>query len=146
MRLANPRLLTWAIVILMIVGLVTLFITQHQAFTLATTRQPERLTELFFADPTHIPTNVTQGQPLNVSFVVHNLESQTMSYPYTITFTDAQGVTTPLGDGTTTLPDSAAQNITKQVTVPVGDGRGEITVQLPTKKQSIHFWVQRQGA
>ena len=69
-----------------------------------------------------------------------------MTYPYTITFTDAQGAVTALANDTTTLSNTAAQTITKQVTIPAGDGRGQITVQLPTKKQSIHFWVQRQTA
>lgn len=146
MRLTKPQVLAWAATVLVVVSFVVFFITNRQEFTLATTRQPERLTELFFVDPTHIPTSATEGQQLTINFTVHNLEAQPMTYPYTITFTDAQGAVTPLADGSVTLPDTAAQTVAKQIIVPSGNDRGEITVQLPTKKQAIHFWLERRAA
>ncbi|HSW81073.1 MAG TPA: hypothetical protein VLG40_01635 [Candidatus Saccharimonas sp.] len=146
MRLTKPQLLAWAVAILVVGGAIVISITQRQQATLATTRQPERLTELFFADPTHIPSKVVEDQQLTVSFVIHNLEAQNKTYPYKITFTDTHGAVTPLIDGSVTLANTAARTVTKQITVPSGDGRGEISVELPTKQQSIHFWVERQAA
>lgn len=150
MRYANPRVLKWALaslaIIVVLVGVWEWGAHQQQVgqeFTLATTRQPERLTELFFADPSKIPSAVADGQSVLVSFIVHNLEAHDMTYVYKITFTDANGAVTTLVTDSVAIKNTQSHTVSQLVILPVGTGRGEINVQLPDKNQSIHFWVER---
>ncbi|HSE61332.1 MAG TPA: hypothetical protein VLA88_03480 [Candidatus Saccharimonadales bacterium] len=111
--------------------------------TLATTRQPETLTELYFADAEALPSSlVVTEQELPVSFVIANREAKTMEYTYRVTFSDGkQTVTTP--DGSVILQDGQSQAITQSIKVPAGTARGEVSVQIINKSQRIHFWLER---
>lgn len=124
------------------------YVTTHASqvrheLTLATTRQPEPLTELYFADAEALPGSLTTGeQDLPVSFVIHNLEAKTVDYTYRVTFSDGtQTVAAP--DGSFTLQDGQSQSITQNIKVPAGTARGEVSVQILNKSQKLHFWLER---
>jgi hypothetical protein len=109
----------------------------------ATTRQPEHYTELYFAEPSKIPSHVQTGQTVPVSFVVHNIEARDMTYRYTVTYTDAAGAVTTFADNTIIISNGQLQTITHNVVVPAGTGRGQVAVQLINKGQTVHFWLER---
>jgi hypothetical protein len=114
-----------------------------QEFKLATTKQPEPFTELYFTDPESLPGTIPQApSELPISFVIHNQESRAMDYTYRVSFKDAQSSVT-LPEGKVALQDGQSQSITQHLSVPQGQGRGEISVQIVNKSQQIHYWLER---
>jgi hypothetical protein len=115
----------------------------HQV-ELATTHQPEPLTELYFADPETLPATIpTTPMSLAVAFVIHNLEAKTLTYTYRVSFSDALGQVITSADSTVTLQNGQSQTITQIVALPAGQGKREINVQLIGKSQNIHYWLER---
>lgn len=112
-----------------------------QTFVNATTHQPERLTELYFTDPTTLPLVTKAGQSLSVGFTINNLEAKDMVYTYRTTFVDAQGSGTELGQHQVALPNGKTVSLRDTITVPVTTGRSELNVQLIDMPEAIHFWV-----
>lgn len=116
--------------------------------------RPERLTELYFSDPTHLPATYTPGRTQSVSFTVHNFEHQTTDYRYTLTAWTPQREQA-LGNGHLTLGHDGRQNVTRIITVPALDRRTEIRVHLQysgipfgrdtasAETQAIHYWVNK---
>lgn len=108
--------------------------------------QPERLTELYYADHAKLPTTYTPGTEQKFSFITHNLEYQDTQYEYTVTQKSEDGTTTqPITKGTFKLrPDNIG---TTPVTITPTDlgKRSQIEVQLTNtttkQQQSIHYWV-----
>ena len=106
------------------------------------THQPEALTELYFADVRQIPVTFVLGQPLSISFRIHNLENHDVLYRYRIYVGDLIPSGTPVhelivmnGVSTTTTTSLATQDF---------DQRAKITVELIDQHQTIHFWVEQQ--
>jgi hypothetical protein len=125
------------------------YFTTHRSdvarqITLATTHQPEPITELYFADPEVLPASIpTAPSQLPVEFVIRNQESKTLDYTYRISFSDASGAAVTTADGKVSLKDGQSQSITQIIAVPSGQGRGAISVQLLNKSQQIHYWLER---
>jgi hypothetical protein len=145
----NPTEIKWrTLVAVAIIAVGAAFFTDTywpqiaQALTLATTHQPERLTELYFAVPEQLITNAKPGQKLPVSFAVHNLEAQDMIYAYRITLTDDHG-TTSLGNQHLPLLSGQTRTTSQIITVPPGQGKLQISIELPQQSQAIHFWIDR---
>lgn len=57
--------------------------------------EPEKITELYFTEPTKLPSEFTPGTNLAIGFTLRNLEHHPTTYSYTIeqTSTDNQRVT-----------------------------------------------------
>lgn len=145
----KPLVLKWsAAVVVALLAIVGAFYADthgreiSQAATLATTRQPEPFTELYFDNIESLPQKATPGQSVSVSFVIRNLENQQFQYQYAITFTDSQGAVR-LYEGDVQIQSSQSQTITHNVVVPDGQGRGKVGVQLTNKGQSVHYWLER---
>jgi hypothetical protein len=115
---------------------------RHQLI-LATTRQPQRVTELYFAEPTKIPPGAEPGEHVPVNFIIRNLEAVDTDYQYQVTFTSAEGQVTPLAEAKVHLANGQAYQVKETIVIPEGTSRGEVRVQLVDKKQSIHFWLER---
>jgi hypothetical protein len=121
--------------------------------------RPERLTELYFADGNKLPRSYSPGKPVTISFVTHNLEYQRTDYSYAITQESADGKTAiSLIKGDFSLGHDHTRSI-KNVVTPADMGqRSRIVVAVtykgiafghdePTQqKQSIYYWVTKQGA
>lgn len=110
--------------------------------SLATSRQPEAFTELYFANPSAVPTAAKPGQTVPVTFVVKNLEHKAITYRYVVSFTDAAGMT-ELASAEVRLDHNQSQTFIHNVVVPQGEGRGKMGVQLVNKNQLIHYWLER---
>jgi hypothetical protein len=115
----------------------------HQV-ELATTRQPEPITELYFADPEALPDTIpTAPTSLPVAFVIRNLESKALAYTYHVSLSDVSGNVFATADGTITLQDGQSQTITQVLALPAGQGKRTVGVQLIGKSQNIHYWLER---
>jgi len=140
----SNRMPKWALGlgVFLVLAISFMAISHTRAYKLATTHQPERFTELYFTRPDALPASAAPGSRLPVAFTLHNQEAADTSYTYRITFTDPSGTVT-LGTHSLRLKSGQQQAITQNVLVPAGDTRGEITVDLVHKDQSIHFWIER---
>jgi hypothetical protein len=124
------------------------YVISHQNETakelsLATTKQPEAFTELYFVDPEAVPNSLTTAaQDIPITFAISNRESRAMDYTYRVSFKDTQHTVT-LPDGKVTLQDGQSQSITQTIAVPEGKNRGEVSVQILNKSQAIHLWLER---
>jgi uncharacterized protein DUF1616 len=113
--------------------------------TLATTRQPEPLTELYFAQPANLPRSATAGQQLPVSFVIHNMESHDMTYSYKVTLRTANGDETEATHADVPVSDGQSKIVTDTITIPAFQTMLQVNVTVINKGQSIHFWLERHG-
>ena len=95
---------------------------------LATTHQPERLTELYFRNYNAIPKHVTAGTTFSIPFSVVNHEARAMVYHYQI-WQNVNGLSTLLSDGTVSLEDGQ----TGQAEVKFSPVRPGTTYQIAIK-------------
>ncbi len=131
--------------------------------------EPERLTELYFTDHLKLPSTVARNSSLPISFTIHNIEYQPMSYTYQILEVPDSKKEEPANpddngenNSMTAIPPvtetlQPTNNIRKQgvvhlnhdetkqltETVDIGDipGRMKIEILLVEKEQPIHFWI-----
>ena len=102
---------------------------------------PERFTELYFANAASLPTEAITGEPITFSFVIHNVEGVTTSYPYTVYITYPSGKSITLANGLVTLGNGAS------TTIPIEDafttlGKGTVVVDLTSLDQQIDFLLK----
>lgn len=117
--------------------------------------RPERFTELYFTNPSRLPTRYSPDQAQTLSFTVHNLENQSTQYHYAITAQTLDGKQQVLGDGTLNLKPDGSEEVVWSVAVPPLDSRVQVRVSLeyngippgqvvPTlETQTIHYWVNK---
>jgi hypothetical protein len=106
--------------------------------------QPERLTELYFADSAQLPSAYTPATPQHVSFTVHNLEYQTMTYHYSVTAqADGSSTTTPITSSNLQLAQNQSATTPLTVTLPNLGSRVKVSVSLTNVNESIDYWVTR---
>lgn len=113
---------------------------RHQLI-LATTRQPETFTELFFENPLALPQKITHGKKYQFSFTIHNLESKDMTYPYVV-YLSRDGVKTIIDQKTLTLHHDESKTISESIG-PLKVIRKQIIVELTTNHQIISFWMDK---
>lgn len=135
-------LIALSIVVITVVAIGIYHERHTTTFIDATSHQPERYTELYFSDPTALPSNVVHGTRLPVGFMVHNVEARTTAYTAQVSLVTTAGKTLNENKQSFALPANASESFTSDVTVPDDLGRAEVQVLLPSLKQSIHFWVQ----
>lgn len=131
------------IVVLIAAGIAVYQVRNTRVFVDATTHQPERYTELYFNDPTTLPSTVARGTKLSVGFSAHNVEARGMNYTYTISYITNKGAVLATEQGGFRLSNGSSKTITNDITIPkTYSGAAEIQVELTNINQSIHFWVQ----
>jgi uncharacterized membrane protein len=128
-----------ACIVLVIVGvLLGQNKTISHAFYLATTKQPERFTELYFNNSINLPTQITATKIYSFSFHVTNHEAETESYAAYVTILQ-NGHPSQLQITKFTLPDGAGQDVTVHFTTPKAGTALELIVSLPANAESIDF-------
>jgi len=100
---------------------------------------PERYTELFFKDYELLPKNTVAGQTTSFTFVIHNLEFATSTYPYRVYFEYPSGGEVTFASGTVTVADQAYQDVTVAHTFLASNEEGEVVVELTSLDQQIDF-------
>lgn len=105
----------------------------------STSHMPEALTELYFSDPTAVPTTYTPGKAIPVSFSLHNLERGTAVYRYRI-YVEGQG---RAEINQLVLHDGETKRVDTEVMIPGSPARTKVTVELIGESQRIYFWVDK---
>lgn len=146
--LGSERVERRAIVCLLLCIIAILFVAAsnqpqfRQALRFATTHQPERLTELYFSNPQTLPSAYHPGEKIAVAFVIHNMEGTTKDYPYTI---ELQAPRTDIvaAHGSVRIFGGRRAKLTVPIAIRASAPRIAVVVLLPTKQQSLHFWLQK---
>jgi hypothetical protein len=110
---------------------------------LATTVQPERVTELYFTDPGHLPRAVTPGGHAEVTFEIRNDEAGPQSYTYLVTlesFVDLED-SALVKIGSVNLTDGERRAVNVGFDVPIPNTRALLTVRLEGAPQTLHLWL-----
>jgi hypothetical protein len=104
------------------------------AFTLATTHQPERSTELYFVNSRLLPSYSPATKPQHVTFRITNHEARQVVYTYVVT----QDVT-KLVQNTVTLNDGQSADVTFAFTIPTPVTATTLSVTLVGRSEHIDF-------
>ena len=109
--------------------------------------EPEKLTELYFVNPNHLPSKYKPGQTQTVSFTTHNLEYQTTDYQYQIIeASQTTNQTATLATGSFTLPQNLYHTISVNISTPDFGPRVKVEVVLSNVNESIDYLLERTGA
>ena len=135
-----------ALAVLFILGMSFQGAINRQLHSWKVLPEPERLTELYFADPNHLPASYAPGQTQTVAFTVHNLEYRTTTYHYVISAaptgqTGGQALTS----GSFTLPQGSSKTSVVNVIVPDTGSRATVSVNLEGQNESIDYLVGKEG-
>jgi hypothetical protein len=98
-------------------------------------------TELAFNNVNNLPMVVPNNHQVDFSFMLHNVEGKTVAYPYIITI-QTDGNTQVVKQGMVTLTANARTSITEKISVQSLIQRQKVLITLPTKQQSIDFWLK----
>jgi hypothetical protein len=109
-----------------------------QALTLATTKQPEQYTELYFINPTNLPKTVKAGVAEGFAYRVINHQGRTVTYHARTTMV-ANGQAAVLGTTSFTLQPGQTRDIDVPFTAPAEGQALEFIVDLPEQQLGIHF-------
>jgi hypothetical protein len=113
----------------------------------------EALTELYFANPRHLPTSLSDNYTQKIAFVVRNLEHKTTTYHYKLIVKSIDSQTErEVGKGAFTLPYDHSRVSSVNIAVPRVAPQVEIKVSLSytstatgvdkPAEQSIHYWLK----
>jgi hypothetical protein len=135
---------TAGVVIVVAICLALPPITHTNAWRMATSHQPETFTELYFADPDHLPRVMAPGQIFTPDFIIRNLEGRTMTYQYELRVSsDTPGTQPTIASDTTTIGTGNAETVTLPVTMPSFSDRANLTISIKPTNQQIHYRVGR---
>jgi hypothetical protein len=109
---------------------------------MATSVQPETLTELYFEDHNSLPRYIETGKKYHFTFTVHNLEHKNMSYPYVV-YMNTIDRKIIFERGIISLPDDGYETIRTNFT-PLMKVDTKIVVELTDKDQVIDFLMKAQ--
>lgn len=104
------------------------------AFTLATTRQPEGFTELYFVNSRTLPLYSPATKPQHVTFRITNHEAHQVTYTYLV----AQDAT-KLTQSSVTLNDGQSADVTFSFTIPKPVTQTLLSVILMGRSEHIDF-------
>ena len=116
-------------------------VSSSQAWTLATTHQPERFTELYFSHPQSLPTNVTTGKPVTVVYHITNQEAATTIYRPQVTLTE-NGHSRLISQAYLVLAAGQGSDLTVTFTTTLPHAQLEFVISLPDQQQTIQFRSQ----
>lgn|GEM_PF-1023305 len=111
-----------------------------QAWSLATSHQPERYTELYFNNPAQLPSYAPAHKSQSVAFTIVNHEAQTRTYTYTVQTT--VGKVTTSRTASVTLRDGQTVTDTIHFTIPLPNEQAYSAVKLLGTSQILAFRSQ----
>jgi hypothetical protein len=115
--------------------------SSQAAIAIATQKQPEKLTELYFNSPQYLPKQVDGGQVASFSYHVTNYESVRAAYLAVVTLYE-NGKPRILEQDAFTLDNGDDRDILIHFSTPHYGTNLEIVVSLPAINQEIHFRSQ----
>ncbi len=144
-RVSGAAYLTWAFLLLLVLSVVLIAtiasgISLGQAWTLATTHQPERYSELYFADPGHLPTYAPASKEQIIYFYIVNHEHQSQLYTYQVMQTI--GTATTVTEASVYVRDGQDAQQKVQFIIPKPLQQAIITVRLLHSNLQLSFRSQ----
>lgn len=124
----------------------TLAITLHSSqlsrlFKLATTRQHQTFSELYFTDYAALPKNITAGKTYAVPFTTVNHETKSVTYNYLAQIVE-NGTVQSMESGSFRLSDTqSATNIVRYFAQKPGD-QVVVVIKLVNQNETINYRVQ----
>lgn len=106
--------------------------------TLATTKQAEVYTELYFVNPTHLPRLVTARKSATFSYRLVNHHINDITYRAYISIVE-NGTTRLLGVDTTQVNAGQTKDVIVPFTTSQPGTRLQLIVDIPAERQTIHF-------
>lgn len=100
---------------------------------------PERFTELYFNDYSSLPRKTVAKEFISFSFIIHNLEGATTTYPYSVYFQYPDGYKVVFAADAITLADGQYQTIIASHTWLASDLQGKVVAELNNLNQHIDF-------
>jgi hypothetical protein len=97
-------------------------------------------TELAFNNVNKLPSTIPNNNQVKFSFMIHNVEGKTVSYPFVITL-EKGNTYKVLKIGTVTLTPNNAVSIPENLSIQETSQRQEVEITLTSLKQSIDFWL-----
>ncbi|HKU18054.1 MAG TPA: hypothetical protein VJP80_02160 [Candidatus Saccharimonadales bacterium] len=141
-RVLASRVVIIAIVALLCIGAsAAALIHRHtiaHAFTLATTHQPERYSELYFDNSAHLPLYSPAYKAERVSFHIANHQGKTTTYAYRVVF-QVGAKTSVLRSGSVTIADGSSADISVTYTMSAPNLSGQLNVQLEGRSEHIAY-------
>lgn len=110
----------------------------RSTLALATSRQPEKLTELSFNAPTNLPKSLTAGVGATFSFNITNQESAAVTYEPVVTIIE-NGRSRIIERAKVSLANGQTRNLLVKFTTPQANTEVQLIVSLPEQHQAIHF-------
>lgn len=104
----------------------------------------ESFTELFFEDPSSLPSLVKLGQKYGFAFTVHNLEGIEIRYEYVVKFT-YDNKEKEIGRGSFILKNNESMVVQEIVSIDEKFKEGKVEVNLLNDDQEIHFFVKQEA-
>ncbi len=102
--------------------------------------RPETFSELYFSDHLSLPKTINQNEPINYSFVIHNLEASDKNYPYKIYYISGDEYKL-LNEGQELVKQNETKTIAGYYTLNDSQKKYAIYVELTELNQSIHFYI-----
>lgn len=102
--------------------------------------QKEGVTELYLDNYADLPKQIVKGQTVPLTFTIHNLEGNEMTYPYVVYLYTEDGARIPIASSTVTLADnqsgvySGSYTFTSSVPSAV-----TVFIELPSVGEELHF-------
>jgi hypothetical protein len=112
----------------------------HQALILATTEQPQPVTEMSFTDANNLPSVALPNSPILFGFKLTNHMSRTTTYHYEVVEASAVGATV-VKKGEVTVPNNSSATITEVLVLIRPSSDTQILIVLANPSQHIDFWV-----
>ena len=112
-----------------------------EAFSLATTARPERLTELYFENHHLLPDVIRQNEEINFEFTICNLEGEDLEYIYEVFMLWQNQKNIIDSDSIFIRKNESETVIQKYLLDELLVGKIKVAVDLINKNQQIHFWV-----
>ena len=134
----------WAVLVLALC-LVLIPVSRTEAWRLATTRQPEPFTELYFADAEHLPRQAVPDQTVVPNFILHNREGHSMPYQYELRVDSDTAATPATAYGTVIVANGDTQTIAAPVAVPTFTNHATLTITIKPTNQQIRYRIERAG-
>ena len=138
------RITLLVVLVMIVVSINSLPAVKRQLNSWKLLPQPETLTELYFTNPTQLPTTYTPGLAQSLNFTVHNLEYKNITYSYVINEVDVEGnVVQPLTNSIFTLGHDQYK-VESILITPIDLGQKiKISVDLLNMDQSIDYLLSK---
>ncbi|MBI5122785.1 hypothetical protein HZA75_02890 [Candidatus Roizmanbacteria bacterium] len=109
--------------------------------------KPEKFTELYFEDNTHLPIKINKdllNKPIadlySFRFTIHNLENKDMKYTYAVYLLDPEKIIFDQGEINIKINES--KTIDEKFYMPSIYPRTKVVVNLVDQNQLIFFWMK----